>query len=1102
MIRLGAFELLDVLARGGMGEIWDAVHHPSGTPVAIKVLAAECATHPGFVASLRHEASAMARLAHPNIVRAFDLGEVDEAAAVASDHRLVAGSPWLAMESVKGGTLADHILRLPWADVQIVLLKLLSALAHAHARDILHRDLKPANILLAEGRRTWDLKLTDFGIAQPLHTDALVGPRMAGTPMFMAPEQGAGDWRRYRPATDLFSVGRIAIALLARVDGVATVPIGFDAWLRRMLAGIPQERFAMAADAAQELRRLGAASVPLHEDFHPGQEPPTVLDFKPTEPARLASRGTTTLGRFVPPAPPDWMDATQELPAPLANSGAGLLGFRHPRLIGRLDQRNALWAQLLRTRSRNRTHLVVLRGAEGVGKHALASWLAQRAHETGAGWPHVVAFDPLEPGLDALGRLVAREMKTQGLSHLEAVPRIEELTELYGIEDPYDVQALAELANPKPEDEPGFRFGTRAERLQVLARFLHWTASARPTVVVFQDAQWSHAALELLEAVFALDRLDPVPLLLVVTVQEQALATCFRERAALDAIVEAHGDRTLSIDLPRLPHGDQSDLIASLIGFDARAVGGIARETDGNPLLAIQRVTSLHEEGRLVPGPRGYMNQEPEATTRTVAAVWQHRLSTFLDERSANSRISVELLAVLGRTVVHEDWLRLCRRAGVNPSRHLVDGLVAAGLLHLADDTYRFTHHTLRDAVLSMAEQAGRLRGHHAACADLLLRHARGVDREGRIGDHLLRAGRPAIALPHLQKGAERAFTEGRVQRARELIDRWQDAFASLSLPPEDPRQGNALALQARLAMAAAEPEPAERAAMLLERKARTHGWTRHRASALLLLGWAAYSAGRSEDALARLRAALKRVPPDEPAMRAEILFNLARTSVHWGDMEATRTYTAEARKVYLALGDAAGEAYCLLLAAHAAWQSGRPEEALSIARTARELAADRGSLPEQAEALVMAGEIHRAYDRIPQALDAYRLARRMLQVTRGPGPTAIVELNLVQALAANGDHAEAREMGVAAIEQLRRTGREGLAATGHCVLLPSLVELGHESAFARHLKAATEILERVHFRTPDAIQALELAARRAHQEGWTVCAAKTTALALRMETW
>ena len=162
-----------------------------------------------------------------------------------------------------------------WPRIRPVLLTLLDALAHAHARGFVHRDVKPANVLIGtpfDARP--GIKLSDFGIARIEHTSQdLPEAEFAGSAPYSAPEQLVGPVHEIGPSTDLFGLGCLAWALMtgdpphasasipqlisARRAGrlpefvpVDPVPDGFVQWLRRLLAPASGSRFEYAADAA------------------------------------------------------------------------------------------------------------------------------------------------------------------------------------------------------------------------------------------------------------------------------------------------------------------------------------------------------------------------------------------------------------------------------------------------------------------------------------------------------------------------------------------------------------------------------------------------------------------------------------------------------------------------------------------------------------------------------------------------------------------------------------------------------------------------------------------------------------------------------------
>ncbi|QDG53648.1 tetratricopeptide repeat protein [Persicimonas caeni] len=279
-----AFDLLEPLGSGGMAEVWRAEHRAQKTPVAIKVITARQARQSAYVDRFRREVQAVAGLNHPGIVGVFDYGQIPDEAA--SRHpRLVAGSPFLAMELMSGGSLASLPTSSSWADLRALLASMLDALAHAHARGVIHRDLKPANVLFdrrTDGRLT--IKLADFGIAHALRRRCEMpvtnSPSSSvGTPLYMPPEQFEGRWRDFGPWTDLYALGAMAYEMASghppfvaenpvklaimhmskappRMHPRFDVPAGFEEWVQRLLIKEPHARFERAADAARALAAL------------------------------------------------------------------------------------------------------------------------------------------------------------------------------------------------------------------------------------------------------------------------------------------------------------------------------------------------------------------------------------------------------------------------------------------------------------------------------------------------------------------------------------------------------------------------------------------------------------------------------------------------------------------------------------------------------------------------------------------------------------------------------------------------------------------------------------------------------------------------------
>ncbi len=200
--RVGPYELLAELARGGQGVVYKARHTTLGRIVALKTLRTDTPTSPEQALRFGREMRAAASLNHPHIVPIFEVGQDQN-------------QPYFAMAYVPGGTLAEHLPRFRATQEQAValLLPVVRAVAHAHAQGVLHRDLKPANVLLdAEDRPL----VSDFGLARFLDNDEELTQTgtIMGTPAYMAPEQAQGQTSEIGPATDVWALGVILYELL------------------------------------------------------------------------------------------------------------------------------------------------------------------------------------------------------------------------------------------------------------------------------------------------------------------------------------------------------------------------------------------------------------------------------------------------------------------------------------------------------------------------------------------------------------------------------------------------------------------------------------------------------------------------------------------------------------------------------------------------------------------------------------------------------------------------------------------------------------------------------------------------------------------------
>jgi len=840
MSRLGSFLLRDRLGSGAQGEVWSARRAHGGRVVAVKLLRVNKGLSEGHRAAFLGAARSIAALHHPAIVAVEDFGLVGEGDRV----KAPVGTPWLAMELLEGGSLAEDPPE-GWVELRGMLDVLLGALAHAHARDVVHRDLKPANVLRDDKGR---LRLADFGMSLDLERASRDNPLAGGTPATMAPEQFSVSWRQQGPWTDLYALGVLGwwatsgswphqgselaswrAAHHAGVQGSLAprfgVPDGFEAWLRALMAAQPRDRPTDAAAARRSLRRL------ILEAQGSDLAPPAavgVLDV-PTliEPGGGVLRRTTApLSVEVPDLEGTW---TEPLAAPARNLlseedatsvparwqlrhrartdhglGLGLVSLRSPTLVGRSREQETLWSLLRAVAAEQRARAVLVRGIAGIGKSALCGWLYRRARELGV----VLGMRTGGPGAPGLVSLLRRLWRVEGLSGARLEARLSRALADEGAEAPDTAASVARLLSPRCPP---------AELVALTLRAIARRRGSRPLLLWVDEAHCDAAGRLLARRVLDLG----FPALVMLAIRDEAVPASLQPE--LQALAAHPAVETLRIG--PLARRAREDLLGSVVSLSPELSASLGERSRGHPLFALELARDWARRGLLEAGPQGYrLVRDAPPLPRDLAQVWSLRLSSLVVNRAA--RVAFELAAVLGEPVDVARWGRACEEAGAPVPHELWAELVRQALVKPeGEESWRFSHSMLCEALVDECRRGLRLQSAHAACAEALAAEDEPdlaellLHRAGARQDQAVIDGFPAAVQAVIYAGdrnralglcAATLEALDRVRVSAESVERVKVRYAQARIAriSEDAAEGLALATEAReLALAGGHTE-------------------------------------------------------------------------------------------------------------------------------------------------------------------------------------------------------------------------------------------------------------------------------------------------------
>lgn len=828
-----------LLGRGGMGEVWRCFDIDEGRDVAIKAIRAEFLSDPGAARLFHSEVVAVARLNHPGIIPVYDLIRDPSSATL------------LVMAYRDGPSLGSlTTAELTWSFIVEVLTQLLSALAYAHARGVLHLDIKPENVLVEQRESQLRATLLDFGIARVrrpgrgierwFERDAVIG-----TVEYMAPEQCSGTFERLGPWSDLFSVGALAYelccgqrafpgpsqptAMVHRLTdppprlhpSASGVPPDFADLCATLLANEPRDRPLNAAEALQLLRALDPAasrimlSCPIAQpaaEAVTARETTTTSVTVPLE----AMRSSFPAASELPPLPPLNLplnlpfasghfleitfsgEAEQAFTADpeLPSFGAyGLFGLRDLPVLGRTEERRAVWSAVKAVVLEQRPRLLLLEGPAGVGKSRLARDAMERAVELGICVPMQTSWSHDGSGDEGLRGLLENLLDTRGTPAPQVQARLDFwLDRIPGEHHAFSREIELSLRPPR-NAAPDADLPVRTA-IEAIAR----ATTLRPVLLWLDDVQWSRGEAEaLLSALSAKD--PPLAVCVIATVRTEEIDDLDAYRAIAQASF-AERVRLDPLDLEATRR-----LVRGLLDVDEELCDFLSARAEGNPLFVTQLVRQLviaeaveRRDGRY----RLTRAFDLSSVPADIRAVWNRRVDqSGARERDLGAlaivrdRVSLEVAEEMGRTLAvkgsgHSSWIpppssgigapvsssqvssRRARLSAISFETSLARAL-SAGLLHIEGGAYVWTHGLLREHLIkSLQPEAARELHAIAAAALAPLIDREDVQEERAL--HLRRAGQAREACESMLEAGLWSFrrADAAPRRARfEALASW-----------------------------------------------------------------------------------------------------------------------------------------------------------------------------------------------------------------------------------------------------------------------------------------------------------------------------------------
>ena len=636
-----------------------------------------------------------------------------------------------------------------------------------------------------------------------------------------------------------------------------------------------------------------------------------------------------------------------------------------------------------------------------------------------------------------------------------------------------DTLAISSLVVPDMES-------SQFSRYLAARRFLARLALGRPILIWLDDVQWGRDGLA-----FALDLLQaqsrqPLPVLLLLTVREEALAANKTEADLLEQILDSRLAARLTIG--PLATSDHAALVRHLLGLSGDLATAVADRTKGNPLFAVQLVGDWVQRGVLQASSSGFQLREGERATLpdSIHEIMEARIDTVVREAGEQSRVALEIAAALGQQIDLTEWGIACDCSGINIPRGLMQVALSRQLITETREGWSFAHGVVRESLERGAREAHRWVSHHKACAEMLATKVphTSVRTAARLGRHYLAAQAYKEALPWLIQGVAECRSVCDIEGAYVLLGEWEHSLDQLNVSATDRLRVEHVLTVARTFMEQVRVDEAAQLAEKAEALANDGNWNDLLARVMALKGDIAHLQADLPTGLKYCRAALETFESRNDTIRiARTQQTLAALNGARGDLIAAIDWYEKAIPVFRELKQASKLPLALAGLADICWRKGDVERAVSLNREALNLFEQAGHRVGMAKCINGLGESARFRGDLAEAESHYRKAAKLMESIESKDVT-VTKLNLALVLLAQSEFAQAERALTGLREDLELAGRHGYVVYLLAIQLPVLASKGILPVWSTHFRETESWLAETDIVDDDIAWSAELAGK------------------------